>query len=153
GLRILRGGLDAAGEARSLPRFLMPLGELAACLGETGEVTEGLATAEEALARCKARDEGWDLPELLRIKGDLLLRQPADQAEACFDDAIVLARKQGALSWELRSALSFARLKATQKKAKDARRILASAYEKFTEGLETADLRAARALLETLPAR
>jgi predicted ATPase len=153
GLRTLRGGLDAAGEARSLPRFLLPLGEFAACLGEAGDVAEGLATAEEALARCKARDEGWYLPELLRIKGDLLAREAGDQAEACFDDAIVLARKQGARSWELRSAVSFARLKAGQKKTKDARRILASAYEQFTEGFETADLRAARALLETLPAR
>ena len=70
---MLRKELERAGEARFLPRFLLPLGELAACLGEAGEIKQGLATVDEALARCEARDERWYEAELLRIKGELLL--------------------------------------------------------------------------------
>jgi hypothetical protein len=55
GLRALRGGLEQAGDARFLPRFLLLLGELAACLGQVGEVAPGLAIVEDTLARCEAR--------------------------------------------------------------------------------------------------
>ena len=154
GLRRLRGGLSEAGEAAFLPRFLLPLGALAAFLGETGETAEGLTIADAALTRCKARDEGWYLAELLRIKGELLARYPADRsaaAEDCFSAALGLAREQGALFWELRGALSFARLRIQQRRQHDARRILAPVYAKFTEGFRTTDLLAARALLDALP--
>ena len=73
GLEILRKELEPAGDARFLPRFLLPLGELAAGLGAVGEVAQGLVTVDEALARCEARDERWYEAELLRIKGELLL--------------------------------------------------------------------------------
>jgi len=56
-LRELRGGLEQAGEARFLPRFLLLLGESAACLGEAGEIALGLENVDEALLRCKTRDE------------------------------------------------------------------------------------------------
>lgn len=154
GLPLLRKAFDLAGEARFLPRFLLPLGELAACLGAAGEVAQGLATVDEALARCEARDEGWYVAELWRIKGELLLlpgarRAPIDAAQA-FDRAFEVARSQGALFWELRTAISVARLRMSEGHASGAHDILASAYGKFTEGFETADLREARAMIVKL---
>ncbi|MCP3398663.1 winged helix-turn-helix domain-containing protein [Bradyrhizobium sp. CCGB20] len=151
GLTLLRKALELAGEARFLPRFLLPLGELAACLGEVGEVSLGLATADEALARCEARDERWYAAELWRIKGELH-RHPGEYhsalaAEQCFDKAFEVARGQGALFWELRAAISLARLMASQSRPADAHRILASVYGQFTEGFETADLRLAKAMM------
>jgi predicted ATPase/DNA-binding winged helix-turn-helix (wHTH) protein len=157
GLDALRGELDQAGDAKFLPRFLLPLGELAACLGEAGEVSQGLATVDETLARCKARDEGWYVAELHRIKGELLLKQAGSAsisaAETCFGEALEAAQQQGAVFWELRSALSLARLRLRQDRQDAALSALAPVYDKFTEGFETADLRAARALLEALAPR
>ncbi|HTG05168.1 MAG TPA: winged helix-turn-helix domain-containing protein [Bradyrhizobium sp.] len=156
GLEVLRSELGRAGEARFLPRFLLPLGELAACLGEAGEVAQGLATVDEALMRCEARDERWYVAELLRIKGELLLHETQHRsisaAEQCFGEALELAQHQGALFWELRSALSLARLRIAQDRRADARAALAPVYEKFAEGFETADLRHAGAMLEQLSA-
>ena len=82
GLDVLRRELEQAGDAKFLPRFLLPLGQLAACLGEAGEIAEGLAIVDDALARCKARDEGWYLAELLRIRGELILRSGGSDAAA-----------------------------------------------------------------------
>src|SRR5205085_11021221 len=114
GLDVLRGELEQAGDAKFLPRFLLPLGEFAACLGEAGEVTQGLAIVDDALVRCETRDEGWYLAELLRIKGELLLLQGAPgaaaAAESHFRQALDWVGRQGALSWELRTATSLARL-------------------------------------------
>ncbi|WP_315767026.1 MULTISPECIES: ATP-binding protein [unclassified Bradyrhizobium] len=154
GLPLLRKALELAGEARFLPRFLLPLGELAACLGEVGEVSLGLATVDEALARCEARDEQWYVAELWRIKGELLLHagehRSAIAAERAFDKAFEVAGGQGALFWELRTAISMARLRTSQSRSADASDILASVYGKFTEGFETADLRRARAMMAQL---
>jgi predicted ATPase/DNA-binding winged helix-turn-helix (wHTH) protein len=156
GLQALRDGLKQAGTARFLPRFLLPLGELATCLGESGEIALALETIGEALARCETRDERWYVAEQLRIKGELLLLEGKDQAvaaaEACFERAVNVAREQGALFWELRGALSLARLRVKQDRPMDARRVLAPIYARFTEGFEIADMRAARALLESLAA-
>jgi predicted ATPase len=153
GLTVLRSELERAGEARFLPRFLLPLGELAACLGEAGEVAEGLATVEETLARCQARDERWYEAELLRIKGVLLLQQAEHRsvpaAEQCFGAALEIAQRQGALFWELRSALSLTRLRISQDRRHEARGVLAPVYEKFSEGFGIADLRDARAMLDS----
>ena len=155
GLRALRGGLQQAGEARFLPRFLLLLGELAACLGNAGEIALGLETVDEALSRCKARDERWYLPELLRIKGELILLQnaakaPAPVAEEHFRAALDCAYSQGAVSWELRTATSLARLLRDQHRAEEARELLQPVYGRFTEGFTTADLQQAKNLLEHL---
>jgi predicted ATPase len=151
----LRTALDQAGDARLLPRFLLPLGELAACLGEAGEAARGIATIDEALARSQAREEGWYLAELLRIKGELLRKsdsRAAVDADQCFAEALEIARQQGALFWELRTGMSLARLKHDQGRRADARKILQPVYAKFTEGFATADLRDAKALLEKFSA-
>jgi predicted ATPase len=152
GLQVLREELEQAGEAKFLPRFLLPLGEFAAALGEADEGALGLATVEETLARCETRDERWYVPELRRIKGELLLRQDGDRsisiAEDCFREALNVAAEQGALFWELRAALSLARLRRSRGRLDDARQILSPVYGRLAEGFETADLRSARALLD-----
>jgi predicted ATPase len=83
----------------------------------------------------------------------LLLQQavpePA-QAEACFQHALTIARRQQAKSWELRAAMSLSRLWQRQGKRREARGLLAPIYGWFTEGFDTPDLREAKALLETL---
>jgi predicted ATPase/DNA-binding winged helix-turn-helix (wHTH) protein len=154
GLRALRGGLEQAGEARFLPRFLLLLGELAACLGQAGEIALGLETVDEALARCEVREEAWYIPELLRIRGELILLQgPQDAfgaAEQHFRRALDWAHGQGALSWELRAATNLARLWRNRGATAEARNLLRSVYDCFNEGFATADLKSAKGLLEQL---
>jgi predicted ATPase/DNA-binding winged helix-turn-helix (wHTH) protein len=154
GLGLLRSEIERAGDARFLPRFLLPLGELAACLGEANQIEKGLAAADETLGRCKARQEQWYVPELLRIKGELMLKDPqhqsASSAEQCFSEALKLAKQQGALFWELRNALSLARLWVGQDRKIDARQILAPVYGAFTEGFQIADIREVKTLLAPL---
>jgi predicted ATPase len=132
-------------------------GALALGLAGTGRLDEALVALDDAMAadREGADRHGWYGAELLRIKGDVLLRQATDQstlaAENCFDRAAEMAREQGALFWELRVALSVARLRMSQGRRREARALLAWVYDRFTEGFATADLQAARTLLEGLP--
>ena len=87
---------------------------------------------------------------LYGLKGELLLGQTApdaSQAEVCFQQALSIARHQQAKSWELRAAMSLARLWQGQGKHAEARELLAPIYDWFTEGFDTVDLREARALL------
>jgi predicted ATPase len=131
-------------------------GALALGLAGIGRLDEGLLALDEGVAadREGADGHGWYAPELLRIKGELLLQQATDQstpaAEDCFDQATQMAREQDALFWELRIALSVARLRVGQRRRHEARASLASVYDRFTEGFETADMHAARTLLEEL---
>jgi predicted ATPase/class 3 adenylate cyclase/DNA-binding winged helix-turn-helix (wHTH) protein len=154
GLQALRGGLEEAGEARFLPRFLLLLGEVAACRGAAGEIALGLETVDDAITRCEARDEGWYIAELFRIRGELVLLQDgADSvaaAEQNFRRALDWARRHGALSWELRAATGLARLWRDHGNRADAKGILQPVYDRFTEGFDTADLKAAKALLDAL---
>ena len=94
------------------------------------------------------------MTDLLRIRGELLLLQGAKDAAAMAEDyfrqALDGARPQGALSWELRAATSLARLLRDQDRAIDALALLQPVYGRFTEGFETADLKAAKSLLDAL---
>jgi predicted ATPase len=132
-------------------------GALASGLARTGRLDEALIALDDAMAtdRKCADGRGWYAPELLRIKGEVLLQQGADQlglaAEDCFTQAARMAREQGALFWELRAALSLARLRVSQGRQHEARAPLVSVYDRFTEGFATADLQAARTMLEGLP--
>jgi hypothetical protein len=96
----------------------------------------------------------WCLAELLRTRGELHLleRVPTavETAEKCFHRALDLARDQGALSWELRSAMSLARLWHGQQRVCQARKLLAPVYRRFTGGFGTADLIAAETLLASV---
>jgi predicted ATPase len=88
-----------------------------------------------------------------RLQGKLSLRQAAPdvaQAEVCFKQALAIARRQQAKSWELRAATSLARLWQQQSKRAEAYELLAPVYGWFTEGFDTADLQEAKALLDAL---
>jgi predicted ATPase len=97
--------------------------------------------------------ERWWEAELYRLTGELLLRQgdPEAQAEAHFHHALNTARRQQAKSLELRAAMSLSRLWQQQGQRNEARELLAPIYGWFTEGVDTADLQEAKALLEGLP--
>src|SRR6266849_1285757 len=150
--------LQSALERLPAPGFHHPvsllLPELAAGLGGAGQIAEGLVVADTALARAEQTEAGWCLAELLRTKGELLLlgREPTAvaTAEQCFHQALDVARRQGALSWELRAATSLARFWRGQQRVTQARKLLEPVYRRFTEGFETADLIAAKALLASV---
>ena len=116
-----------------------------------GQIAQALVTIDEALARSERNEERWCLAELLRIKGELVLLEGAAKAAVAAEDhflqALDWAHWQGALSWELRAATSLARLRHQQDRTAEARGFLAPVYDRFTEGFETADLKAAKALL------
>jgi len=147
-LRSARGELRETGFAALYAEILRALAE---ALAGAGEVAEGLATIDEALARSERNEERWCVAELLRIKGDLVLQEggldSAEAAEGHFLKALDWARRQGALSWELRTATSLSRLWHNQGRRQEAHRLLAPIYDRFTEGFATADLRAAKALI------
>jgi len=114
---------------------------------------EGLGILTEEQTRADKTGERAYEAELHRIKGELLLRQAVpdeEQAEACFQKALEVARGQQAKSLELRAAMSLSRLWQRQDKRVEARKLLADIYSWFTEGFGTADLKAAKALLEEL---
>jgi predicted ATPase len=132
------------------PRWLTLLAEAA---GYAGQVDEGLRVLAEALAAFEANGQDDWRAEAYRLQGALLLRQvvpDAVQAEACFQQALTIARRQQAKSWELRAAMSLARLWQQQGQRAEAYELLAPIYGWFTEGLDTADLQEAEALLEEL---
>ena len=97
-------------------------------------------------------DERWCEAELHRLQGELLQMQdaPADQVEACFEQAIAVARRQQAKSWELRATMGLCRLWQAQGKKAEARQMLAGIYGWFSEGFDTVDLIEAKALLGDL---
>ena len=107
---------------------------------------------EETLVRCKARQERWYLPELTRIKGELILKEArhAPSAEACFREALEIAAQQRACFWELRSAISLARFRIARGRNAEAAETLRKVYGSFSEGLDIADMRTARGLLDGL---
>ena len=142
--------LRATGFELVRPRFLCSLAE--ACM-EAGRLDDALDALTEALAAADQREERQAEAEIYRLKGELLLKQgdsSTAEAQSCFERAIEIARSQSAKSWELRATVSLARLFVRQEKRDEARMILAEIYGWFTEGLDTADLKDAKALLDEL---
>ena len=154
GLQLLDNALGELRETGSVPRYSAFLGVLAEGLAGAGQVVAGRAAVGEALARSESNGENWCIAELLRIKGELvLLESPPDAAataEGHFRQALDWARRQGALSWELRAATSLARMLRNRGRSREARDLLAPVYDRFTEGFATADLTMAKALLDSL---
>jgi predicted ATPase/DNA-binding winged helix-turn-helix (wHTH) protein len=150
--RLPHSGPDEIADHSSSFQFLTGLNELAEALAHTGRIAEGLALLEADIARSET---SWLTPELLRLKGEFFLSQGAPSAvetsEALFRQALDEARRQGALSWELRAATSLARLLRARGLSADAIACLQPIYDRFTEGLGTADLIAAKQLLESMP--
>jgi predicted ATPase len=101
----------------------------------------------------EASGERWFEAEVKRMAGEIALKSPKPdgaKAETYFEQAIVVARAQQAKSWELRAAMSMARLWRDQGKREEARELLAPVYGWFTEGFDTLDLKEVKALLDTL---
>ncbi len=122
--------------------------------GPLGQAEKGLTMAEQACEQIKPHGERHWEAELHRLRGDLLLwlsgQDHEAEAESCYQRALAVARHQGAKSFELRAALCLARLMQRQGRRKTAHELLSTAYGGFTEGFETADLKAANALLQAL---
>jgi predicted ATPase len=152
GVTQMRQGL-AAWRATGANTYTHFVAMLAEGYGKVGQSEEGLTLLAEALAHMNQTEERQHEAELHRLKGELLLQQSADnqsEAEACFHQALDIARQQQARSWELRAATSLSRLWQQQGKHQDAYDLLAPVYEWFTEGFDTADLQEAKGLLEVL---
>jgi predicted ATPase len=153
GIAQIRQGLvafRATGAEVQQPSWLALLAE---AYGHDGQAAEGRRAVDEGLTVLDKTGERYYEAELHRLKGELLLQQgnPDElQAEACFRQALGIARCQGAKSWELRSAVSLSRLWQRQGKQAPARQLLAAAYDWFGEGFATADLQEAKALLNAL---
>lgn len=113
---------------------------------------QGLALLSEAFTVLDGNENCWHIAEIYRLKGELLLGQGKEiaDAETCFLQALEISRRQAAKSLELRGAMSLARLWDQQDKRTKAYALLAEVYNWFTEGFDTADLQAARRLLKEL---
>ena len=131
------------------------LSYLATAHAELGHFDDAWRCVGEAMTAIDTSKETWFVAEIHRIAGEIALKSPepdAAKAEAYFERALAIARQQQAKSWELRAAMSLARLWRDQGKTKQARELLAPVYRWFTEGFDTLDLKEANALLEELNA-
>ncbi|PVM82151.1 ATP-binding protein [Caulobacter endophyticus] len=133
------------------PNYLTNYGE---ALARQVDLRRGLAGIDEAIALSEATGQVVGIPEMLRIKGNVLRRgdrAQADQAAGCYLRSIELARRDAALSWELRSATSLVEFQRERGGDQEAEAMLADVLGRFTEGFGTGDLRRARALVDTRP--
>jgi predicted ATPase len=151
GIDLLHRGLSAyraTGSEVWMPQyraFLATASEMA------GQIDEAAALWDDALHNVERTGERWFEAELNRRKGELLLRQQLwDLAEGLFGKALRIAQEQQAKLWELRAAVSLARLHRDKGRHANARAVLAPVYRWFTEGFDMADLKEAKALLDEL---
>jgi class 3 adenylate cyclase/predicted ATPase len=153
GIAQVRQGIAAwrtSGGALWVPYYCTVLAEAYDHLGHTAD---GLQALAEAHTLVEQQEERWWEAEISRLRGVVLLKHPViqqEEAEACFQQALAVARRQQARSLELRAAMSLGRLWQRQGKRGEARELLAPIYGWFTEGFDTADLQEARALLDEL---
>ena len=142
----------STGSTLYLPQYLTYLARAFAAIGELNDARRCIGEAMTAIETTKERRYE---AEANRVAGEILLLEaqpdPA-KAELSFQQALAIAREQQAKSWELRAAMSLARLWRSQGKPQQARELLAPVYGWFTEGFDTRDLREAKALLEELAA-
>jgi predicted ATPase len=139
------------------------LAQLTEAYARTGQSEAGLEAVSEAFELVDKGGERWWVAELHRLRGELLLvskdlneqAQPhtprAAESEGCLQQALTIARQQHVRALELRAAMSLSRLWRRQGRGAEARQLLSEIYHWFTEGFESADLRAAKALLDELP--
>jgi predicted ATPase len=151
GVALLRDGIGAyraSGQQAWMPNYIALLAK--AC-EITGQIEEALTLLDKASQIIQSTGERWFEAELYRHKGELLLWQGhGDAVEEHYRKALSIAREQEAKLWELRAAVSLARLRRDQSRRAEARDLLAPVYGWFTEGFDTADLKEAKALLDEL---
>jgi predicted ATPase len=126
---------------------------LAIAHADSGQFDDAWRCIGEAMTVMQATKERWCEPEIHRVAGEIALKSPQRdeaKAQAHFERALTVARAQQAKSWELRAAMSLARLLSDQGKRETARDLLTPVYDWFTEGFDTSDLRKAKALLGEL---
>ena len=136
-------------------RIFLPvwLSLLARAYGELGQFDDAWTHIGQAITAVETTKETWYQAEVYCIAGEIALVSPepdSAKAEACFERAIAVARAQQAKSFELRAAMSMARLWREQGKQREAQELLAPVYGWFTEGFDTLDLKQAKALLDEL---
>ena len=152
-VQMITTGINAHRSTGATIYVPMYLSHLMRAYAEVGQFDDAWRCIEEAMrAVVKTKESLWEA-EIHRIAGEIALISPeldAAPAEAHFERALVVARQQQAKSWELRAAMSLARLWSDQGKVHQARDLLASAYRWFTEGFDTRDLKEAKALLDSL---
>jgi hypothetical protein len=151
----LRERIAARGDSAVSTYFLTSqLLMLALALAGSGDFPGGLEAIESALGEESAFGMvSHRTAQLLRVKGDILAGLPGAEpgaAQACLNQAMALAQRQGALAWELQAATSLARLYGGQGRTAEARALLGSVYGRFTEGFNTLDLRIAQEVLAGL---
>jgi predicted ATPase len=153
GLDVLRVALTSDPYIRFF-RHLSFRCDFAEVLCRVGEIEQGLNVVDEALQKSDETDERWCVAELLRIKAELVLRYdgPAAKADAerYFRESLDWAKKQGALSWELRTATSLAGYLQSQGRGAEGQATLMQIYSKFTEGFRSTDLLNAMTCLKVL---
>jgi predicted ATPase len=151
GMPELRQGIAdllATGCKISVPAYRLMLAE--AC-GMAGQLDEGLNELADAIKQVEATQERWAEAEMYRLRGTLLLSMSKHaETENGYRQALSIARQQSAKFWELRAAMSMARLWRDQGKRTEAHDLLAPVYGWFTEGFDTLDLKEAKALLDEL---
>jgi ATP/maltotriose-dependent transcriptional regulator MalT len=146
GLRQMRAALDMLVRHRHHVRYWAFLPNFARMQAAAGNVADGIVTVDEALECTQRNDHTTYMPESLRIRAELsALQGDVAAAEEYLARSLALARKQGAMSWELRAAMSLARLHGHDQSARE---LVGSLYRRFAEGFETADMRGAKELLE-----
>jgi predicted ATPase len=153
GITLLRTALVELQQGRLFTLYNVGLqGFLAEGLAASGRLREGRALIETAIQRSEEKEELWCVAELLRIKGVILAQDGASSSsvETCFMQSMDWARRQDALSWELRTAISLAEFMRDRGDARDAHQSLAAVHGRFSEGFGTADLKTAAKLLTEL---
>ena len=149
----ITSGVNAMRSTRTTMWMPLWLSYLARANAEIGQFDDARRCIEEAMAAMETAKERWYEAEVNRVAGEiaLLLPEPdAAKAQACFERALEIARKQQAKSWELRAAMSMARLWRDQGRRAQARDLLAPVHGLFTQGFDTLDLKQAEALLNEL---
>jgi predicted ATPase len=151
GMSLLRSGSTAYRATGAQGNMPYQIALLAGACEIAGQIEEGLTLLDDALQIVERTGERWFAGELNRLQGQFLLRQGhSEAAEELYRKALSIAQEQEAKLWELRAAVSLARLRRDQGRHTEARDLLAPVYRWFTEGFDTADLKEAKALLDEL---
>jgi predicted ATPase len=154
-IQIINSGITAWRSTRATLYMPLFLPYLASAYAELGQFDAAWRCIGEATSLIGTSKESWSEAEVNRIAGEIALKSPARdaaKAQSYFERALAVARQQQAKSWELRAAMSMARLWRDQGKRDEARELLTPIYGWFTEGFDTLDLKEAKGLLDELAA-
>jgi tetratricopeptide (TPR) repeat protein len=143
-IREALAALDVTNTSLVRPHFLSVLAQ---ALSKANQTQEAMGVLNEALAMVLNKGERYYEAELYRLKGELLLESDSTEAEQCFKTSLEIAESQKAKAWQLRTAVSLARLYRSQGKAQQARALVQPIYDSFTEGLDSIDIREAEVFL------